>query len=496
MKIVQSLDENEKYLNEVFTDCADIVKRRITVGTSEKTDIFVMYADGMSDRDQLENSVLDTFMLEIRKVSGNMNNCIYEALKNNALTTADFKEETDCNTVITEILSGNTLLLIDGYAKAIIISSKGFPGRGVSEADTEVVIQGSKESFTESYRSNTALVRRRIRDPNLKIKQMQIGRRSKTDAGVMYLKDVARDEILDEVLERLGKIDIDAILDSGYIEQLIEDDKYSPFPQMQMTERPDKAASAILEGRIAIIVDNTPFAIILPSVLASFYQSAEDYYERWEIMSFLRVIRYIAGIIAAFLPGLYIAVSSFHPSMIPMELMLKMSEARNLVPVSTVVEVLIMELAFETLREAGIRLPAAIGSTLGIIGGIIIGQAAIDAGIASPLVVIVISLTGIASFAIPNVALVSAYRLVKYLVIFMSAFLGLFGFCAALLLILIHLVTLRSFGIPYMFPFVSLTPDTLSDLKDTVIKPPLTSLYKRPIFAKNSQKIRMKKGGK
>lgn len=453
----------------------------------------VAYTDGMSDREQIENSILNTFMIEIRKVREISNENIFKALKENALTTADFYETTDFETVTTEILSGNTLLLIDGYAKAIIVSSKGWEKRGVSEADTEIVVQGSKESFSECYRINTVLVRRRIRDPKLKIKQMQIGRRSKTDVGVMYIKDIARRDIFDEVVKRLNEIDIDAILDSGYIEQLIEDNKYSPFPQMQLTERPDKVASALLEGRIAIIVDNTPFAIILPSVFASFYQSSEDYYERWEIMSFLRIIRYIAGAIATFLPGLYIAVCAFHPSMIPVELMLKMSEARRLVPISIVTEVMIMEIAFETLREAGIRLPSAVGSTLGIVGGIIIGQAAVDAGIVSPIVVIVVSLTGIASFAIPNVSLVSAYRLVKYLVIALSACFGILGFCVALLLIFIHLATLKSFGIPYLFPFVSLTPSVYSDLKDTIIKPPITMLDKRPIFAQKSQRIRMRK---
>ncbi len=388
-------------------------------------------------------------------------------------------------------MAGNTLLLIDGFDKAIILSTKGFPRRSVSAADTEVVVQGSKEAFTETFRVNTVLIRRRIRDTNLKLKQMRIGKRSKTDVGIMYMEDIARPEILREVERRLNMIDIDGILDSGYIEQFIEDDYKSPFPQMQMTERPDKVASALLEGRIAIVVDNTPFVIIVPTILASFYQSSEDYYQRWEIMSFIRIIRYIAGALAVCLPGLYIAIAVYHPAMIPMELILKMSEARQTVPIPAVLEIILMELAFETLREAGIRLPSAIGSTLGIVGGIIIGQAAVEAGLVSPIVVIVISLTAICSFAIPNIALVAGYRITKYFIILLSSLLGFFGFWIAILACLIHLVTLKSFGIPYLYPFVSVKQYGLNDIKDTIIKLPVFMLRKRPIFAKDSQKVRL-----
>ena len=306
------------------------------------------------------------------------------------------------------------------------------------------------------------------------------------------MQDIAKENTLKEVEKRLKNIDIDAILDSGYIEQFIEDDYKSPFPQMQMTERPDKVASALLEGRIAIIVDNTPFVIIVPTILASFYQSSEDYYQRWEIMSFIRIIRYIAGIIALCLPGLYIAIAVYHPSMIPMELILKMIEARKDVPIPAVLEIILMELAFETLKEAGIRLPSAIGSTLGIVGGIIIGQAAVEAGLVSPIVVIVVALTAICSFAIPNIALVSGYRLCKYFIILLSSLLGFFGFWIALLICLIHLVNLKSFGIPYLYPFVSVKEEDYNDVKDTILKLPIFMLKKRPIFAKDSQKIRLK----
>ena len=262
--------------------------------------------------------------------------------------------------ILDEVMAGNSMLLIDGYDKAVVISTKGFPKRGVDKPENEIAVQGPKEAFAESIRINTVLIRRRIRDTNLKCKQMKIGRRSKTDIAVMYLKGTVREDILAEVIKRLENVDIEAVLDSGYIEQYIEDSKTSPFPLVQLTERPDKAAAEILEGRVAVVVDNSPFVMLVPVVLASFYQASEDYYQRWEIMSFVRIIRYLAGFFAFALPGLYIAVTLYQPSMIAGELAFKLAGARATVPIPTIAEVIFMELAFEALREAGIRLPSSV----------------------------------------------------------------------------------------------------------------------------------------
>lgn len=493
MELSKNIDENILYINQQFEEFGDFIKRKFPVGEKCQYDLFVGYIDVMTDKNFIDE-LFDILMIDIRQVepkSNELKENIFEALKNGGIATADFFETNDFSVVIDEILVGNTVLLIDGFDKAIILATKGFPRRSVSTAETEVVIQGSKEAFTETFRVNTVLIRRRIRDTNLKLKQMRIGRRSKTDIGIMYMQDIAKPELLEELEFRLNNIDTDAILDSGYIEQFIEDDYKSPFPQMQMTERPDKVASALLEGRIAIVVDNSPFVIIVPTVLASFYQSAEDYYERFEIMSFVRVLRYIGGFIALCLPALYLAIAIYHPSMIPIELILKMSEARSTVPIPAIVEVLLMELSFEILREAGIRLPSAIGNTLGIVGGLIIGQSAVEAGIVSPIVVIVVALTAICSFSIPSISLTSGYRIVKYLIIFLSSLLGFFGFWIGILICLIHLVSLKSFGIPYLYPFVSTGVDGIHDMKDTILKPPIFKMRKRPIFAKSTQRTRM-----
>lgn len=475
----KAIDKNIEIVNSAFEDWGDIVKRRLYIGENKDRAVFICYIDDMANRTLIEGSVLKGLMVGIRLTD--TSDYSISSLLDGGITTADIKYSDNIYEAIDEVMAGNSMLLIDGYDKAVVISTKGFPKRGVDKPENEIAVQGPKEAFAESIRINTVLIRRRIRDTNLKCKQMKIGRRSKTDIAVMYLKGTVREDILAEVIKRLENVDIDAVLDSGYIEQYIEDSKTSPFPLVQLTERPDKAAAEILEGRVAVVVDNSPFVMLVPVVLASFYQASEDYYQRWEIMSFVRIIRYLAGFFSFALPGLYIAVTLYQPSMIAGELAFKLAGARATVPIPTIAEVIFMELAFEALREAGIRLPSSVGSTLGIVGGIIIGQAAVEAGLVSPMVVIIVALTGICSFAVPNIALVSAYRLVKYIVIALSAVLGLFGWFLGVILVITHLCSLKSFGIPYIYPFAA--AKGVKELRDSIIRAPLNKM-KQTIFNK------------
>jgi spore germination protein len=381
-------------------------------------------------------------------------------------------------------MSGDTALFIGNEKKVLVVASRGFASRGVPTAETEIVVQGSKEAFSESLRTNTMLLRRRIRDTSMIVAQQQIGKRTKTDIALVYIKDLVRPTVLETVTNRLNRINTDTILDIGYLEQFIEDDYKSPFPQCQITERPDKVASAILEGRIAIIADNSPFVMIVPCLINCFFQSPEDYYGRFEIMSLSRILRYFAAIVAVVLPGLYLAIALYSPNMIPTELLYTMTAARANVPFPAIVEILIMDIAFERLRDAGIRLPSAIGSTIGVVGGIIIGQAAVEAGLVSPIVVIIVALTAICGFTLPSISLTAGIRLSKYLLIAGAAFLGLFGFWLGVIFILIHLASLKSFGFAYLFPFVSSDVNEYSDLKDSVIRLPLFMMGKKAVFAK------------
>lgn len=480
MKLFNKLEKNIEEIENIFSECQDIVKRKLSINEKNPINIYIVYVDMLTNRELFEESILVPLMYHLEENIKEKD--VFASLLKSSFATADVDTCNDFEKVTLQVLSGDTVIFLEDCSNAFVISTKGWPNRGIQSAETEVVIEGSKEAFSEVFRFNTALIRRRIKDPKLKLKQIKVGQRSETDLGIMYMEDLVRKDILDEVLSRIEKINIDAIMDAGYIEQFIEDNWYSPFPQVQLTERPDKTASALLEGRISVIVDNSPFVLLIPATFNVFFQSSEDYYQSFSIMSFVRVIRYVAGFLAYSLPGLYLAIALYHPSMISFDLIMKMKEARYAVPLPGLFEVLLMDLSFELLREGGIRLPSPIGSTIGIVGGLIIGQAAVEAGLVSPIVVILVAFTAVSTFAIPNTAMVNAFRLSKYIIMFLSAFMGIFGFCIGQILILIHLSSLKSFNIPYMFPFVSSELNGYSDLKDTIFRFPIFSMKKRPFF--------------
>lgn len=476
--------ENKQYVENQFKNWGDIVKREFPVGQNKTINVFITYIDDMVSRNLLEEQIIKNLIVNIRIAPPNNIDFLepYNILVNGGVTTADIKETENIDDAILEVMSGNTLILIENTDKILIISSKGFPKRGVDKPENEIAVQGPKEAFAESLRINTVLIRRRIRSTKLKCEQLKIGKISQTDVALMYIENKADKKLVDKIRDKLNNINIDMLYDSGYLEQYIEENKFSPFPQIQLTERPDKTASGLAEGRIAIVVDTSPFVILLPTVLASFYQASEDYYQRWGIMTFIRIIRYIAGFMAFALPGLYIASTLYNPSMLPTELVLTMASARLKVPLPTVVEIVILELIFEALREAGTRIPASIGSTLGIVGGIIIGQAAVDANLVSPMAVIIISITAICSFAIPNMALVSAYRLTKYFIIFMSAVGGLVGFVSGLLIVLLHIAGINSFGVSYVAPFSGVKENRYNKIRDTILRFPYITNDKHNFF--------------
>ena len=487
MIISKNLDENIQKIEKIFVNNGDFIKRKFRIGNTDNF-AYIFFIDNMANSTMLENSVIRPIMYNVKLAdskSTNISNDALSLLKESILIAPDMKDTENFNACIDAVMTGDTALFLSDSTKAIIIASRGFDGRGVPTTETEIVVQGSKEAFAESLRTNTMLIRRRLRDHNLVIQQTTVGRSTKTDIAIVYVKGIVREQVLQEVIKKIDNINIDAVLDVGYLEQYIENDYLSPFPQCQVTERPDKAVSALVEGRIVIICDNSPFTLIVPCVLSCFFQSPEDYYSRFQISSMSRMIRYFGGLTAMTLPGLYLAIALYHPNMIPTELLLKMANARATVPFPALVEILIMDVAFELLKEAGVRLPSAIGSTIGVVGGIIIGQAAVEAGLVSPIVVIIVALTAICGFTLPTISLNAGIRICKYLLLFASAFMGLLGFWMGSLIILIHLSSLKSFGFPYLYPFVSSNLNDYSDLKDTVVRPPLFWMKKKPIFARS-----------
>ncbi|MDF2588423.1 MAG: GerA spore germination protein, partial [Anaerocolumna sp.] len=412
-------------------------------------------------------------------------------IKEKGLLTLDIAEVITMKELIENVLAGDTAILINGYDKALRVSVRGMPNRGVPTSENEVAVRGSKESFSEAFYINRVLLRRRIKDTNLKMKQLKVGTRTLTDVAICYLEDVAKPEIVAELERRLKEYIIDGIFDSGMLEQLTERNVFSPFPEYQTTERPDKAASAILEGRIVILVDNSPMALIVPTTLNSFFQASDDAYARWEVATFTRILRYLGAIFTVAFPGLYIAVINYNAEVLTSSMALSFAAARDGVPFSVLFEVIIMEIAFQMLLEAGIRLPGPMGSTLGIVGGLIIGDAAVNANLVSPIVVIVIAFTAISAFTVPNEAFASAFRLVRYAILLLSAFFGLYGFVLGIMFLMIHLAGLKSFGLPYMVPFAASGINEGTDTKDAIVRFPLKTLKRRPIFAKKNERTRL-----
>jgi spore germination protein KA len=295
----------------------------------------------------------------------------------------------------------------------------------------------------------------------------------------MYIKGIANEDILGEVRRRLDGIRIDGILESGYIEDLIQDEVWTPFPTVYNSERPDVIAGGLLEGRVAILVEGTPFVLMVPVVLDSFLQSAEDYYQRYDFATFIRMLRFVSFLIALLFPSLYVAVVTYHQEVLPTSLMLNLAAQRENVPFPPIVEAFVMEVIFEILREAGLRMPKAVGNTISIVGALIIGQAAVEAGIVSSAMVIVVALTAITNFVIPSLSFAIAIRLLRFVFLVLAGTLGMYGIAVGLLMMVLHLASLRSFGIPYLKPFAPFAP---SGLKDAVFRFPLWSMNRRPAF--------------
>jgi spore germination protein len=486
--VSSSIDENEKNLRQMFSACDDLKIRKMNMGKEGKRECLICYIE-VNTGNMLFNalaqfiSYLDTLPEEE----------ITKAIEDNAFGLSDAAPLKTMEDVSVGILIGDTVLFVDGVGVALKIPDQGYPKMGVGEADTEKVVRGSNESFTESEKANTALIRKRIRSNRLKVKEIKVGLRSFTNVGIVYIEDLAEPKLVKEIEERINEYEIDGILDSGVVEQLAEENWVSPFPQLQSTRRPDRAAMSVLEGKVVVLVDNSPQALLIPADVNSFLKTTDDYYNRFHMASFARIIRYVATFFSLTLPGLYLAVTNFHTQILPTPLLLSFWQARIGVPFPAELEVLLMELSFELLREAGVRLPGAMGNTIGIVGGLIIGQAAVDANLVSPIVVIVVAFTALCSFAIPNEEFAFSFRILKFLMIGLSAWLGFFGFLVGLFGILVHLASLKSFDIPYLTPYVGPGLNGYQDEKDALVRFPLRMLWKRPIYANPNERTKLKK---
>ena len=486
--ISRRLAENEQVIRSLCRGCDDIILRPMNLGFPTPVSCLAVYIETAVSNMMLRESVLGQLLSHLWEMD---TAGIRRVMEENGLGISDLKELSTMKEAMAAMLAGNAVLFLDGYGKALKIGSKGYPGMGVGEAQSEKVLRGSREAFCDSVKTNTALIRKRIRTTGLKVEENFLGTRSNTVVALVYMEDLVRPKLLNQIKEEITALSVDSVMDSGILEQLTGRFSWSPFPKCQATERPDRAAAAVLEGRIALISDNSPSALLLPTTLNSLMQTGDDYYGNFEIASLLRCIRFAAIFLAFSLPGLYLAVTGFHPQLLPTPLALSLAQARQGVPFPGIGEVLFLEFSFELLREAGLRMPGPIGNTIGIVGGLIIGQAAVSANLLSPVVVIVNALTALGSFSIPNEELSEAFRLLKYGMILLCGFFGMYGFAFGWLFLLIHLCTLKSFGIPYMMPFAATTEDGITPVTDGILRAPAAKMNHRPVYTRPGARVRM-----
>lgn len=477
-----TLDQNLNHIRLTLGNSSDLVTRSFSI---KKISAAVLYMDGLVDKNTVQNFILEALMLEMPEKRHSSHH-LYDTIKEASLPIGEMTEVENQRDLLKKLLSGETILLIDKQTKALSASTKGWRDRGVQETTSESVIRGPKEAFTETIRTNTALLRRKIKDPKLRVEAKTIGTKTCTDVAVVYLEGTAESGVIADVNRRLDQIDIDAVLESGYIEEFIQDAQYSPFPTVYNSEKPDAIAGGILEGRIAIIVDGTPNVLLVPALFVNFMQSSEDYYQRADIGTLVRLLRLFCFSVALFMPSLYIAFTTFHQEMIPTPLLISLASQREGVPFPAFVEALMMELTFEVLREAGVRLPKPVGSAVSIVGALVLGQSAVQAGLVSPAMVIVVSITAICSFVFPSYNMAISIRILRFPLMILAATFGLYGIILGMIAMILHMCSLKSFGKPYMAPFA---PLVVKDQKDVLLRFPHWGLLSRPsFFTQNNQK--------
>ncbi|RBW68055.1 spore germination protein [Bacillus taeanensis] len=469
---------------------SDVRFREFNIGCTN-IQATIIFVDGLSDKELIDKHIMKSLMLafsnEYKQELSVKGTISKQFIKNHVLSISDLTEVHDLKNVVSKVLTGSTALLIDGSPNVLILGTAKGKSRNIEEPVSEALVRGPRIGFTETLSDNTALLRQQGQNHNLSIINFQVGKRAKKELVIAYVKEIANPDLVEEVKKRINKINIDNIPESGYIEQLIEDNYLSPFPQVQSTERPDRVISAVMEGRVAILLDGTPFALIVPVTFSMMLQSPEDYYERWIPGTLIRLLRYGAAIISLLGPALYIAFVSFHPGLIPTKLAISIIGTREGVPFPSLIEALFMEISIEILREAGLRLPKPIGPAMGIVGGLIIGEAAVQAGLVSPIMVIVVAVTAISSFAIPQYSAGIPLRTLRFAAMFCAAVFGLYGLILFFLFLSSHLVKLKSFGVPYVSPPI---PYRLSDWKDFMVRMPLQTMKRRPKMLHTKDPVR------
>lgn len=470
----KDLQKNLNGLKALLADSNDVMTHLFCFGPDHALSGALVFIDGLVDNLTLTHAVLRP-LTDWRVDPARLppKSKLLDVLSLEVLCSACVESSQSLPDLASSCLMGDAALLLDGCAGGLSINAKGWEKRGVAEPQSETVVRGPREGFTENLRTNTALIRRKIRNANLHVEQLIVGRKTQTGVCLLYLDGVADPRVVETVKYRIGRLDVESILETGYIEEYIEDAPYSPFATIGYSEKPDVVAAKILEGRVAIAVDGTPFVLTAPMLFIESFQTAEDYYTRPLYASLTRILRFLAYMITVFGPAIYIALTAFHHELIPTPLLLRIANAREGTPFPVFLEALVMIFAFEILREAGVRLPRPVGQAISIVGALIMGDAAVSAGIVGAPMVIAVAITAVSGFLVPSQS--DSSSMLRVMMMVPAAFVGFYGVAFGFLGMLVHLATLESFGVPYFDSFSHAT-----DIQDTVVRTPLWFMNKRP----------------
>ncbi|WP_246141149.1 spore germination protein [Bacillus marasmi] len=477
--ISSQLDSNVQMLTDIFGTTSDLEVQDIFMAQTKGV---LIYLKSMVDVNEVSNKILSP-LSQLNQTESQANNDLdFEEVRQKIWSGLPFHAKEDYQAIATDVLNGFVLIMANRNDQAYLFSIGNSEYRSINEPTTQTVIRGPKDSFNESLQTGLTLIRRRIKNPRLQFEELTIGTESRTTIAIGYMKGVVDEGIVTEVRKRIQAVNMNAVFDSGQLDEAIADETFTTFPLIFNTERPDVVAAGLIEGKVAILVDGSPFVLLAPTVLTDFFQSPEDYYHSFFIGSFMRIVRYVSFMVAMVFPSLYVALVTYHHELIPTDLLISLQAQRQGVPFPAVIEIIVMEFTFEVLREAGVRMPRAVGQTVSIVGALVLGQAVVEAGLVSNVLVIVVAFTAIASFVSPIYNFSTPTRLLRFLFILAASVMGLYGVLLSLVLMVAHLVSLRSFGVPYLAP---VAPIIIEDQGDVFIRLPNWADIRKPSYLKS-----------
>lgn len=476
-------------IKSILKKNSDAISRDIFICGDHKRPVTLVFIDGLVDSKGMADDVVKPLVENSKLCEAKNGKDTIDLIKHGAVYFPHMHVRDNINDTLNDILNAGCAIIFDSEKTALTFAVKGFEKRGITEPTSENIVKGAKDSFVEALRINTATVRRKIKTQKLVVEQTKVGRRTETSIGIIYIHGIANSHLVDEVKQRLDNIEIDGVIEAGFVEEYIIDKKYTVFPLVAATERPDRFCTSIMEGRVGLIIDGLPTAYIIPATIQQLLRTTDDYSQNYLVVSALRLLRYLTALLTVFLPGFYIAVTTFHQEMIPSELAQTIAASKEGVPYPSFIEVFLMLIAFEILLEAGLRLPKTIGQAVSIVGALVVGEAAVNAKLISPAVVVVIAITAISSFTMPNQDFSNALRLWRFVIAIVSTAMGIFGISMGAVFLIYQLASIETFGVPYLSPYVA---SEGKDLGDSIIRIPLRFLKKRPSSVRTPNERRQK----